>query len=102
MGRQQSKVIAAVLLFLLFGLLIGLLVARNMGQNQYAQLGEALGERAMQNAAVREFKYVADSRRALYWPNEERYVEAIPQASRVWIRDDETLAEFKGYKPGPR
>lgn len=102
MDQHQRKLLAAVLLFLLFGLLIGTLVVRNMGQNQYAQLGEALGERATQNSAVRDFKYVADSGKELYWPNQDRYVNAIPAANRVWIKDDETLGQFKGYKAGPR
>lgn len=102
MDKHQRNVVLAVVLFLVFGILLGVLVARNMGQNQYAELGQALGQRATQNATVRSFKYVADSQRGLYWPNQDRYVEAIPSANRVWIKNDETLAEFKGYKPGPR
>lgn len=98
--KNWLKAILAIALFTL----LGVLLARGCGGvNQYAQLGEALGQRAQTGGTTAQgFAYVGDIRRSLYWPNEPQYVDAIPEADRVWIKDAETLRQFKGYKPGKR
>ncbi len=63
--------------------------------------GDPLMKQAGVPAGASDYMFVADSRRQLYWPNESRYVSAIPVGDRVWIKDAKTLSKFKGYKPGP-
>jgi hypothetical protein len=68
---------------------------------QFRQLGESLGNRSGR-VTTSDYAFVANSRTRQYWPNQPRYVNAIPANDRVWILDQETLRDFKGYRPGPR
>ena len=70
--------------------------------NQFQQLGSELGAQHAGATRVADYRYVADMQSKLYWPNEPQYVQAIPQANRVYILDDDTLKQFAGYKPGSR
>jgi hypothetical protein len=68
------------------------------GPGRSGQFGE-LGSKLAQGPA-RSYKYVADFKRQLYWPNDQKYVEAIPKANRMYIHDDADLAGYSNYKPG--
>ena len=72
------------------------------GVNQFQQIGSELGQQVSKGRIPQSYKWVGDSQEKLYWPNEPRYVNDIPRSRRVYILDDKTLGEFKGYKPGPR
>jgi hypothetical protein len=67
-----------------------------------AGFGDKLVSQGGVPAGVKDYKYVADSRAMLYWPNKPRYANAIPKANRVWIEDDATLKQFAGYVAGQR
>jgi hypothetical protein len=87
--------VAAVALVLIYG-------QRCSGAGgQYAQLGQEMQGRLESGTIPASYAYVADVGTKQYWPNAPRYVDAIPQARRVYILDAATLAEFKGYEPGP-
>ncbi|GEM_PF-3036457 len=68
---------------------------------QYRELGEGLGGKVSEGTVPGSYMYVADMQTKQYWPNKSKYVDAIPSKRRVYIKDAETLAEFKGYTPGP-
>lgn len=69
--------------------------------SQYRELGEGLGGKVSEGNVPGSYLYVADMETKHYWPNKAKYVDAIPKKRRVYIKDAETLAEFKGYTPGP-
>lgn len=87
-------------LLLAAGLIVYMLVRAGQLDNQFQQLGSELGAKHASATRVADYRYVADMQRKLYWPNEQRYVDAIPKENRVYILDDETLQQFAGYKPG--
>ncbi len=68
---------------------------------QFRQLGQQLGERRG-GVNQSQYKYVANFRTKQYWPNQATYVSRIPAAERVFILDSAALADFRGYRPGPR
>lgn len=70
--------------------------------NRDPGFGDPLMQKAGVPHSAEDYKYVADSRRQLYWPNTAKYINRIPKANRVWILDDATLAQFRGYHPGER
>jgi hypothetical protein len=47
------------------------------------------------------YKYVGDRKRRLYWPNESRYLQAIPEADLIFFPDDEALRNYPTYERGP-
>ena len=68
---------------------------------QYREIGVELGQRVQRTGRIPyNYKYIADYQTKLYWPNEEQYVNRIPKERRVYILDDDTLSQFKGYKRG--
>lgn len=71
------------------------------GGGQYRELGEGLSGKVSEGTVPGSYMYVADMQTKHYWPNKPKYVDAIPKNNRVYIKDAETLAEFKGYTPGP-
>lgn len=84
-------------------LLVALLVygAQCGGGGQYRSIGEKMQTELQSGRIPGSYMYVADHETKLYWPNQPRYAEKIPANRRVYILDGESLAEFKGYKPGP-
>lgn len=68
---------------------------------QYREMGEKLGTMSQEGTAPGSYAYVADMTTCQYWPNLPQYVDAIPSANRVYIKDVAALKEFKEYKPGP-
>jgi len=75
--------------------------ASNCGGDQFRQVGQEMGQRVGEGTVPGSYMYVADMQAKLYWPNKKKYVDAIPSDRRVYIKDAETLKEFKGYKAGP-
>jgi hypothetical protein len=71
------------------------------GGDQYRELGRGMGEMVREGGVPGSYMYVADIEAKLYWPNQPQYADAIPAERRVYIKDTETLKEFKGYQPGP-
>lgn len=65
-------------------------------------LGSKLDVETAIERTTAEYKYVADRDKRLYWPNKRKYWDNIPKGSRAWILNDENLAKYKGFKPGPR
>lgn len=65
------------------------------GGGQFEELGQKLGQ-----GNARQYKYVSDYKKQLYWPNEMHYVDAIPKENRLYIQDDKDLAAYSNYKPG--
>jgi len=97
---QQWMILIAVSLVLVWAV-IALGCVGQYGA-QYQQFGRELGRK---QAEVRlpggDYQYVIDLGSGQYWPFESKYIQAIPEQDRVYVLDDETLAKFKGYKPGP-
>jgi hypothetical protein len=92
----RRQVFAAIASLGVLGVLIVLALRMNPGGGgQFEELGQKLGE-----GPARAYKYVADRSRQLYWPNEIKYSNAIPQADRLYIRDDQDLAGYSNYQPG--
>jgi hypothetical protein len=87
---------------LVAGLIGYMLVRTAQMDNQFQQLGSELGAKHAAATRVADYRYVADMYSKLYWPNEPRYVEAIPKENRVYILDSDTLKQFAGYKPGSK
>jgi hypothetical protein len=100
---QRERVLAGLLLALLLGAVLWMAFGYDWSNEggQYQQLGEQLANRRG-GVNQSQYKYVANSRTSQYWPNQQRYVDAIPSGDRVFILDDEALSEFRGYRPGPR
>jgi hypothetical protein len=71
------------------------------GGGQFRQAGEEMGQLVGEGTVPGSYMYVADVQTKLYWPNRKKYADAIPSDRRVYIKDAETLKEFKGYKAGP-
>jgi len=93
---NRRQVFAALGAVGVLGVLIMLALRMGPGKGgQFEQLGQKLGE-----GPSRSYKYVADGSRQLYWPNDTKYVNAIPEADRLYIHDDNDLASFTNYKAG--
>lgn len=69
---------------------------------EYRQIGSELTAKRSRMQQMSDYDYVANWQTKQYWPNEQRYVDAIPSAYRVYIQDKRTLDDFKGYTEGPR
>lgn len=71
--------------------------------NRLKQGSQTLVQAAQDSTGIPgSYKYVADFETKKYWPNREPYTGRIPDGRRVYILDDATLSEFKGYTPGRR
>ena len=71
------------------------------GGGQFQEIGQEMQGRLQEGTIPASYDYVADYQTKQYWPNEAKYVNAIPEQRRVYILDKETLTEFKGYEAGP-
>ncbi len=92
---RRQWLLAVVSLAVLAGLIALVLQLKPSGGGQFEELGQKLGQ-----GPARQYKYVSDSQRQLYWPNEVKYVEKIPKADREYIRDEQDLAGHSNYKAG--
>jgi len=102
-GRKWFGWLRAVLVGLLALVLVGFATAgscTNQG-GQYRQMGEQMGRMSQEGSVPGNMKYVVDIGTQQYWPNLPRYADAIPSARRVYVKDEEALAQFKEYTPGP-
>jgi hypothetical protein len=84
--------------------LLGIVVSAGTcggGGSQYHEIGRGLGEIGQEGGVPGSYMYVVDVETMLYWPNQAKYVDAIPAERRVYVKDAETMAQFKGYEPGP-
>jgi hypothetical protein len=92
-----------VLVGLLALVLLGFATASSCGEQggQYRQMGEQMGRMSREGTVPANLKYVVDIGTQQYWPNLPRYAEAIPSERRVYVKDEEALAQFKEYTPGP-
>jgi hypothetical protein len=92
-----------LLTILLALVLVGLTTAGSCESQggQYREMGEKLGTMSQEGSVPGSYAYVADMVQKLYWPNQDKYINAIPSENRVYIKDAAALAEFKEYKPGP-
>ena len=103
MQRRHASVVFKWIAMLLLVSALGFAAtasACNQQDGSVAEWGERVGKDVGKDPA-KTYKYVADRERQLYWPNKPAYVSRIPEGRRVWIKDQATLAQFKGYKPGP-
>ena len=105
MGRWWKKqgwkwlvLIAAVALVTLLVMFGGQCAS---GGGQYAQIGEQMQGELKSGRIPQSYKYIADMDTKQYWPNKPKYELRIPPNRQVWILNDEQLAKFKGYEPGP-
>jgi hypothetical protein len=68
---------------------------------QYRQIGVELGQRVKKTGRIPySYAYIADMQTKEYWPNQEPYISRIPKGRRIYILDDATLKQFKGYQRG--
>ena len=101
MGTSSQNMLAACLRAILPRLALALLLLAlpcSCQQADSRQIGKGLG--GLSGGQARDYRYVADMHRMLYWRNTPANVRKVPKDSRVYILDDESLAQFAGYRRG--
>ena len=73
----------------------------NSGGEFQKTLGGKIDAESNIERTTADHKYIADRDKKLYWPNQRKYWGRIPKGSRVWILNDERLAGYREFKPGP-